>query len=270
MSLDVAMSFNACGPIQYSSRVTSESRAIEPSAVIRAIERTNDYLVALPDYLADADMDLFGAMGQRNISGFIGEVFARAFAAAVPGYVVNPHGDGRPDLLDVVSTTSRDYLHQECSHQVRNRSIPAKEKLAPFKYGGIEIKTTVGTPSRTYDREALKSQSGVTEFDVGIPRIDYLSSLKYWGHHKDCESLLGLYYDYLPARRYLPQVVLAMYAEIDPSSDWADVSTGRPGSKKTSNTSLKSSGTQKLYSNPIAVINDAQYLAGLKKIGVNV
>src|SRR5207249_2950887 len=132
---------------------------------------------------------------QRNVSGFIGEVFSRFFAAEVDGFVTNPHPDGRPDLLDVSSKEAREYFDMKCFIRLRDgSSAPNKSYLAPFKYGGIEVKATIGNPFSDY-RARLKKELGLNEFVVKFPRVNYLNSIAYWGHHTGCENMVGLYYD---------------------------------------------------------------------------
>src|SRR5690606_20381185 len=123
--------------------------------------------------------------------------------------------------------------------------IPNKRYLAPFSYGGLEVKSTIGTPINNYVKR-LRIELGIDEFYVGIPRIDYLYSINYWGHHAGCDNLVGVYYDYCEKMDGSPQIMAVMHAVLDPDADWNQLSIGKPGSKKTSNTALSASGCQKI------------------------
>jgi hypothetical protein len=61
-----------------------------------------------------------------------------------------------------------------------------------------------------------------------------------------------------------------MHAELVPSKDWSKVSIGKAGSKKTSNTSLSSSGIEKIFANPIVVRDQRVYLDKLREIGLKI
>jgi len=48
----------------------------------------------------DIPVDIFSILGMRNLSAFVGELFARSIAKEANGlFISNPHQDGYPDLL---------------------------------------------------------------------------------------------------------------------------------------------------------------------------
>jgi hypothetical protein len=47
------------------------------------------------------------------VSGFVGEVFSHFFALVNKRFVVNPHADGRPDLIDIVSEPAAEYYSRD-------------------------------------------------------------------------------------------------------------------------------------------------------------
>jgi hypothetical protein len=105
-------------------------------------------------------------------------------------------------------------------------------------------------------------------FEVGMPRVGGLRSITYWAHHTHSENLIGLYYDFVEARRGMPQVLAVMHAELDCKVDWRRVSVGKAGSKKTSNTCLTSCGRAKLQGGVVTIVNDARYQDALRGCGL--
>jgi len=257
-------------PICYTGKETGKKIIVSPADIIKIVINANTYLHALSDLFMELNFPIYTTLGQRNLSGFIGEVFSRVFVVEVDGFVTNPHADGRPDLLDVSSQDALEYFRSKCFDNSDNsRQAPSKACLTPFKYGGIEVKATIGNPVANY-RTRLKKELGQPEFFVGLPRVNYLSSITYWGHHTSCENLIGLYYDYCEELDGVPQIMAVMHAELVPSKDWSKVSIGKAGSKKTSNTSLSSSGIEKIMKNPVAVRNHTVYLSKLRQIGLKI
>ena len=79
-----------------------------------------------------------------------------------------------------------------------------------------------------------------------------------------------LYYDYCVELEGTPQIMAVMQSELIPKIDWSPVSVGKIGSKKTSNTSLNSSGIQKILSRPIVVKNEIKYIEKLRNVGLQI
>jgi len=257
-------------PISYPSKATSKRVAISSVGVIEVIIGANKYLHGLTECFKKLNFDIYATLGQRNLSGFIGEVFTNFFPKKINGFVVNPHPDGRPDLLEITSKMAKKYFLEKCFKPAEDgRLAPIRSNLAPFRFGGLEVKSTIGKPINNYN-DQLQNDVGINSFSVGIPRIDYLSSITYWGHHISCENLLGLYYDYCEELKGTPQIMAVMHSELDPGNDWNPVSTGLEGSKKTSNTSLNKSGRTKIMGNPIVVRNNLRYIKKLRQIGLEI
>ena len=252
------------------NKKTGKKLIISPADVIKIVIKANRYLHALNDLFRELNFTIYKTLGQRNISGFIGEVFVRVFSVEINGFVTNPHADGRPDLLDISSKEAFEHFRLKCFSQ-SDDGVPAPNRsyLAPFKYGGIEVKATIGNPVSNY-RIRLRRKLGKHAFSVGLPRINYLSSITYWGHHRSCENLVGLYYDYCEELGGVPQIMAVMHAELVPAEDWSRVSIGKAGSKKTSNTSLSLSGRRKIMRNPVVVRNHPVYLHKLRQIGLKI
>lgn len=263
-----ARGYTVMGDVSYLSKASGRTITIKGTIVAAAIVKANIYLSALKKMFNDMGFDIYSTLGQRNLSGFVGEVFGRTLNGLVQDMEVNPHPDGRPDLIDLSGETTRRFYEKECFSVSENGdSIPIRSELAPFKFGGIEIKSSIGSPVSSY-KKGLEEELGVTEFKVGMERVKYLESITFWGHHASCENLLGLYYDYPKAARGAPQFMAALFARLDPAEDWHKVSIGKAGSKKTSNTSLSATGKEKIYHGTVAVTKDRKYLAKLGSIGV--
>jgi len=230
---------------------------IQADDVIPAVVEANRYLMELSSQFADIGFNLFESLGQRNISGFVGEVFSRVFAQKSSELASNPHPDGRPDLIDISTAQARDHLRIRCYRTSESgRKVPVKAELAPFRYGGIEVKATIGDLA-----------AGTPPPPVGFPRHARIRSLTYWGHHRDCLNLLGLYYDYFSERNGTPQIVAIFHTKLE-VSDWNIVSVGKADSKKTSNTSLTSSGRNKLNAGIVAVLGSQSHRHALIRCGV--
>jgi len=258
------------GNITYLSKAKGKRVNISPAEVIGVVTEANKYLHSLEDLFKQLSFDIYVTLGQRNVSGFVGEVFPHVFATHIDGFVINPHADGRPDLLDVSSKEAHEYFRSKCFSPSNDGSIaPNKSQLTPFKYGGIEVKASIGITFSDY-RARLKNKVGLNEFTVKFSRINYINSIGYWGHHTGCDNMIGLYYDYYSELGGAPQIMAVMHAELIPTRDWSKVSVGRAGSKKTSNTSLSSTGIEKFMRNPVVVRNHPSYLSGLRRIGLTI
>ena len=151
----------------------------------------------------ELNFDIYDVLGQINLSGFVGEVFSNSLVKIKKNLLLNPHADGRPDLLDLNTDTSQSYFDKCCIEEIDGRVVPKRSNLAPYKFGGVEVKFSIGSPKANY-KNLLFESMGTTKFELGIPRIDYLNTITYWGHHQSCENLLGLYYDYYESAGCVP------------------------------------------------------------------
>ncbi len=260
--------FHDINNVAYQNEKTGADVLISSETVVSVIADANRYLLALRELFDELDFPIFVALGQRNLSGFIGEVYTHCFANHLPSFRPNPHADGRPDLLDLSSELAETYFEQNCHPKDNNgRQLPIKSPLAPFKFGGIEVKCTIGSPVSKY-KQLFQEDTGKHGFEVGDSRVNYLKDIQFWAHHQSCGNLMGLYYDYCPQAGDAPQIMAVLQATLDPTKDWQKVSIGKPGSKKTSNTSLTLSGKRKMFSGCVAVVDDPLYINVLKKVGV--
>ena len=254
--------------ISFASKASATNLVIAGTIVSKSVALANQYLFSLQGQSREMGFDIYRILGQRNLSGFVGEVFSRILARYMNDLEVNPHADGRPDLIDLSKENSRKHYLNDCFQESASGvRLPLRPKFAPYQFGGIEVKCSIGTPVSNYKNELLLKH-GSTEFDIGMERLEYLRSITYWGHHTGCENLLGLYYDYPPGCEGSPQILAAFHSELKPDEDWSAVSVGKAGSKKTSNTSLTKCGRKKVLGGTVVVIDDKRYLARLRKIPI--
>lgn len=193
---------------------------VNSSDLICAATETNYYIEQLTQILNDLGFDIFVSLGQRNISGFIGEIFKNMLANRLDGLITNPHPDGRPDILAVETDEIKRY-YSICFETINGSSVPIKDMLTPFRYGGIEIKCSIGSTSKSLsDRYYQLYGHG---FDLYDPRVGFVDGITWWAHHNSATNLLGLYYDYYAAKHGIPQIISGFYAELLPE-DWNSVS----------------------------------------------
>lgn len=117
--------------------------------ILEAIYFANNALKKLNETTMEFDINIFETLGLRNLSGMVGEYFARSIMRISNGRLQsNLHQDGYPDLLLTDAAEKKHYF--ESLYILENgRKYPiSKEAFSPYKYGGIEVKATCGsTPS---------------------------------------------------------------------------------------------------------------------------
>ena len=251
------------------STVTLSGQHYEVAPLVTAFVAANSFIIDLGAVAHSLNVELWRLLNQRNLSGFIGTIAVRAVASSVACLEANPHPDGQPDLVYVGSAAADKYFRQECFLDSKaGGRIAQKARLCPYRYGGLEVKSTIGDNVTPY-ASRLRAATGKDKFDIGVSRVSCIRSLTYWAHHRASMSLLGLYYDYYAAAEGQPQILAAFLAQLD-EDDWGVLSTGKPSKKKTSNTGLTARGREKVAQSCIAVIRDAEYVEGLRRCGVSI
>jgi len=160
--------------------------------------------------LKDIPVDIFAVLGMRNLSAFIGELFAKSLEKVCDGlYKSNPHQDGYPDLLLMNTEGQKDWEDLE-----KFNSLREKTPFSPFKNGGLEIKATCGSvPS---PKECAKK--GISKPDIGDTRIGVLKSYDWKAHHRETTNLIGLLWDF--DRTRAPRVVAVFFGNNMTEEDW--------------------------------------------------
>jgi hypothetical protein len=223
--------------------------------LLEAWRLTDAFLARAPSLFELSSQDFYTILNQRNLSGLVGEIFKHSLHKVVPGLTPNPHPDGRPDLLDLRMKATAAYFKEECLDPSNN--APIRTFLAPFKYGGIELKATIG------------DVTGASDLGIGQSRARLVKNINYWAHHRHACDLLGLYYDFDEMSGGVPQVRAIFFASLT-EAHWAAVSTGKPGRKKTSTTSLIKDGRDAVKRGILAYEDTGPYMAMLTRIGVPV
>lgn len=231
--------------------------------IVDAINYANTALKELSDTTMRFDINIFETLGMRNLSGMIGEYFARSVMKISNGKLEsNLHQDGYPDLLLVDTPQKKSYFDKLYTVENGKRYPIDKEHFSPFKYGGLEVKATCGsTPAATIVPKPL----------IGEQRIDLLCSFDWKAHHRTTNHLLGILWDFIDEN---PTIVACFYQDNLGIDDWGKiVQPKEQGGRTTSVSIMSSSGVKKMCKNWVAVLDDSRYtkqLAKKKWIGYDV
>ncbi|CAH1664759.1 hypothetical protein BOSEA31B_12734 [Hyphomicrobiales bacterium] len=110
---------------------------IDGEHLLQAVHETS----SLARQISEFPVNIFEILGMRNLSAFIGELFAASLIRVCDGnFIKNPHQDGYPDLL-LVDDNGRKLL----SKLQQNGQLREKGPFSPFANGGLEIKATCGS-----------------------------------------------------------------------------------------------------------------------------
>lgn len=241
--------------------IVSGELILEVNQVVESIEYANNALITLDRESKKFDIDIFEALGMRNLSGLIGEFFAKSVQRHSNSKLVsNLHQDGYPDLLLVNSEEKMRYFNTLYTEK-NGKKIPLeKEAFSPFKYGGVEVKATCGSTPSTKRK-----------FGIGEQRISLVNGFDWKAHHRQTNNLLSIFWDFIDG---VPAVVACFYRNDLVEEDWGKIVQPREGGGRTTSVSIMTSaGVHKMCQGWIAVRNDDAYLekfAAAKWIGYNV
>jgi hypothetical protein len=251
--------------INANHKVTIDDNDIlDGTQVVDAICFANEALRRLDRETRNFDINIFEALGLRNLSALVGEYFAKSVERNSEGKLTsNLHQDGYPDLLLV--DTEEKYGYFESLYMVEDsRKYPyRKQDFSPFKYGGIEIKATCGsTPTAT---EAVPKPL------IGQQRIRLLNGFDWKAHHRETNNLLAIMWDFILE---VPTIVACFYRNDLSENDWGRIVQPREGGGRTTSVSIMTSGgVSKMCKGWITVIDDNLYTSKLsekKWIGIDV
>ena len=231
------------------SRANGPDAAIDMECLKQALVRFNGSIAKLRHF----EVDVFGLLGMRNLSSFVGELFCAAIIKESSGqFLKNPHQDGYPDLL-LMDPEGRKLWE---SLEQRRRE---KEPFSPFVTGGIEVKATVGSlPSAAWFQKRSSQKP-----DIGDQRIDYLKSYDWKAHHRDTNNLLGLVWDFVDRS---PCVVGVFYSHKLTQNHWGKIITPKEGGGRTTSVSIMPRhGVAKMHEGWLIVIDDDRYIDFLNK-----
>lgn len=223
--------------------------------VLNAIIFANDALKSLNEHTQQFDINIFETLGMRNLSGMVGEYFARSVVKISNGkFQSNLHQDGYPDLILTDKPTKKAYF--DTLYTVKNgKRYPCdKESFSPYKYGGLEVKATCGsTPSASIIRKPL----------IGEQRIQLIKSFDWKAHHRTTNNLLAVLWDFIDGN---PVIVACFYQDTLTEDDWGKIVQPKEGGGRTTSVSIMTrSGIQKMCKNWVAVLDDPLYINQLAK-----
>lgn len=236
---------------------------ITNDALIEAIRFCNNALRTLDEQTKQFDINIFEVLGMRNLSGMVGEYFAKSVERFSCGSLhSNLHQDGYPDLLRT-NTAERLSYYRSLYTVVDGKKYPKDKSLfSPFKYGGVEVKATCGsTPSASITPKPL----------IGEQRIGKLTSFDWKAHHRETNNLLSIFWDFMDE---VPTVAACFYRNDLTIDDWGKIVQPKSdGGRTTSVSIMTSAGVKKMCRGWIAVIDSEPYintLSNMKWIGYRV
>lgn len=219
----------------------------------KAINFCNNALRNLHEETQKFDINIFETLGMRNLSGMIGEYFAKSVERFSKGNLhSNLHQDGYPDLL---LTNNRERLEYYNSlYTVENGKKYPRDKalFSPFRYGGVEVKATCGsTPPASVIPKPL----------IGEQRIELVNSFDWKAHHRETNYLLSILWDFIDE---VPTVAACFYRNDLVEDDWGRIVQPREGGGRTTSVSIMSkSGIKKMCEGWLAVIDYEEYIDAL-------
>ena len=218
--------------------------SIDKEIILQSLNYTHTVI----DKFTEFEVDVFGILGMRNLSSFIGEMFAASIIKHSNGlFKKNPHQDGYPDLLLM------DEYGLQLLRELENRKRD-KNPFSPFANGGVEIKATCGsvpTPA-----ESLKK--GLEKPDIGDQRIQVLKGYDWKAHHRDTNNLMGILWDFIDG---VPRIVAVFMGCNLEFQDWGKIVQPKEGGGRTTSVSIMTrAGVKKMYEGVLFVINDKRYI----------
>lgn len=231
--------------------------------VVAAINFCNHALRTLDEQTRQFDINVFEAMGMRNLSGIVGEYFGKSIQRfSHDSLHSNLHQDGYPDLLLTHTQEQKDYFSTLYT-VVNGKKYPRDKSLfSPYLYGGLEVKATCGsTPPASQAPKPL----------IGEQRIALVNSFDWKAHHRETNNLLGIFWDFLDE---VPTIVACFYRNDLVVDDWGRIVQPREGGGRTTSVSIMGkTGIKKMCDGWIAVIDKEEYIdafARAKWIGYRV
>lgn len=228
----------------------NDKEIISNNNLIKAINFCNDAIRRLDEQTKEFDINIFEILGMRNLSGMVGEYFAKSVERFSNGNLhSNLHQDGYPDLL-LTNTTEYYHYYQSLYTEKDGKKYPKdKSYFSPFKYGGVEVKATCGcTPPASEKPKPL----------IGEQRIDKLKSFDWKAHHRETNNLLSIFWDFIDE---VPTIAACFYRNDLTIDDWGKiVQPKKDGGRTTSVSIMKSTGVKKMCQGWLAVINLEPYI----------
>jgi len=242
----------------------NSEKVLDSNDVLNSIDLANAAIKGIHESTNKFNINIFNILGLRNLSGFIGEIFAYSILEHSDGKLIgNLHQDGYPDLLLVNTKERLEYFETLYYERNGKKSPRDKKSFSPYKFGGIEIKASVGSvPPATETSPKLV---------IGEQRIHTLTSFDWKAHHTETNNLLAVLWDFIDE---LPTIVACFYRNDLEIDDWGKIVKPTEGGGRTTSVSvMKPHGILKMCKGWIAVIDDPLYiekLSGKRWIGEKV
>jgi hypothetical protein len=204
---------------------------LETAGIERAVHRTRSLVYQLSQF----EFNVFEILGMRNLSAFVGEVFAAAMVLEHPElFKKNPHQDGYPDLLLLDEEGSKEW--EKLSNRLRD-----KQPFSPFATGGFEVKATCGAVPTS----AQCQKRGREKPDMGDQRVDLLIGYDWKAHHQETNHLFGLFWDFIDG---CPTIAAVFYRGDLAKDDWGKIVQPKEGGGRTTSVSIMTrDGVRKMY-----------------------
>lgn len=223
--------------------------SLDAAIIERAVHRTRTLVKKLSEF----EIDVFALLGMRNLSSFVGEVFAAAIIQEAPHlFRKNPHQDGYPDLLLMDDDGSKEWAR--LCHQTRE-----KTPFSPFATGGFEVKATCGS----VPTPAACRKKGFDKPDLGDQRVELLTGYDWKAHHRETNYLFGISWDFIER---CPTIVAVFYSSLLTANDWGKIIQPKDGGGRTTSVSIMSrEGVRKMYDGWLLVLDAGSYAAFFDK-----
>lgn len=221
---------------------------LEPEVVQKALLGANRTIELIHDVAASNNAPIFELLGLRNLSSFVGEIFAGALRELyAERFLRNPNQDGHPDLMALTPEGQR-YIRERTNNGELDRN---KRHWSPYPFGGVEVKATCGnTPPARRVAKPL----------IGKARIPILQSAEWKAHHRETNNLLGVYWDFVDG---LPTVLAAFFRNDLRPEDWGAVIRPGPESRATSVSIMTRQGVCKMGAGWVVLPKHHEFMVGL-------
>ena len=227
--------------------------------VVKAINFCNIAIRKLYEQTKEFDINIFEILGMRNLSGMVGEYFAKSVQKFSNGNLhSNLHQDGYPDLL-LIDTPDKKHYFNTLYFEKDGKIYPKDKSLfSPYKYGGIEIKATCGsTPSASH----------IAKPAIGDQRIHLVNKFDWKAHHRETNNLLAVFWDFI---NEVPTIVACFYRNDLIADDWGKIVQPKEGAGRTTSVSImNSNGVRKMCDGWIAFINKDEYIKTFNNKWIN-
>lgn len=224
-------------------RYDKDGNYFEPKDILAAALQTNKAVAKIFQVSKKvANIDLLEVIDKKQTGQFIGSIFVQKTSETVSNLKKNPSQTGSPDLIP-------------SKHYPKNKNWD-QGFFDQFPHGGVEAKTSMGSP-----------KSGITRtLPVGEPRIEYLTSVQWKGHHTKINHLLGLFWDYV--NKY-PTILAGFYANNLVPSDFTYTDQKTGGGNTTNVAITKNTAIRKMGKGWVFCSKDERYAKFFsRKMGV--